>query len=67
MTTVTAMRHRLDLHNSSVSFAADAAGYCGLLLLAVAYIWLIRQRDQFSVSRCNASSRLGRGPPPRRD
>jgi hypothetical protein len=37
------------------------------LLLAVAYIWLIRQRGQLSISRCIASSRPGRGPPPRRD
>jgi hypothetical protein len=34
MTTVTVMRHRLDLHNSSVSFAADAALYCGFLHVA---------------------------------
>jgi hypothetical protein len=51
MTTITAKPHRLDPHNASVSFAADAAGYCGFLLLAAAYIWLIRQRGQLSISR----------------
>ena len=67
MTTVTVMRHRLDPHNSPVSLAADAAGYCGFLHPAVAYIWLIWQRDQLSISACITSSLPGRGPPPRRD
>jgi hypothetical protein len=34
MTSLTATPHRLDLHNSSVSFAAAAAGYCGFLHVA---------------------------------
>jgi hypothetical protein len=37
------------------------------LLLAVTYIWIIRQRGQLSICRRIAVSRPGRGPPHRRD
>lgn len=44
MTTVTAMQARRDLHNSSVNFAAAAAGYCGALHLASGRVCLLPHR-----------------------
>lgn len=44
MTTVTAIQDRLDLHNSSVSFAVAAAGYCGFLHVASGRICLLPAR-----------------------
>jgi len=44
MTTGTATQHRLDLHNSSVSFAVAAAGYCGFLHVASGRICMLPAR-----------------------
>jgi hypothetical protein len=44
MTTVTTTQRRLDLHNSSVSFAAAAAGYCGFLHVASGRICMLPAR-----------------------
>lgn len=44
MTTVTATQYRLDLHNSSVSFAVAAAGYCGFLHVASGRICMLPAR-----------------------
>jgi hypothetical protein len=44
MTTTTALPARRDLHNSSVNFAAAAAGHCGALHLASGRVCLLPHR-----------------------
>ena len=44
VTAVPASQRRLDLHNSSVSFAVAAAGYCGFLHLGSGRICMLLAR-----------------------